>query len=149
MSKRNDVVDEMVTLLQAATTEHLAGLDDEADISRGPVALGAVDDLEMGEKKVWLEVAGDDMTPATLDRDGHSMAVYVLVAMRSYDREDDMPTCIDLADEVERAILSDRTLNGEVQEIHPMKFIPGYVTTDQDNFAIVQMQFIMDFHTTD
>ncbi len=150
MSKRNDVMDEFLDLLRAAATEYLSSLDDETEIIRGPEALLAtLDDLEITDRKVWAEVADDEMDPATFSKDGHSMAIYVLVAMRAATRKEDMPDVIDFGDEVERAILADRTLGGEVKECHPVKFTPGWIEGEQDTLAIVQIQFLVDFHTTD
>jgi len=149
VSKRNDVVGEVLKLLRAAATEHLSSLDDETEIVRGPEALLAgLDDLDLAEQKVWVEVADDEMEPATLARDGHSMAIYVLVAMRAADRQQDMPDVIDFGDEVERAVLADRSLGGEVQECHPVKFTPGWLEGEQDTLAIVHVGFLADFHTT-
>jgi len=88
------------------------------------------------------------MDPATLARDGHSMAIYVLVAKRATDRVQDMPDVIDFGDEVERAVLADRSIGGEVQECHPVKFTPGWWESEQDTLAIVHIQFLVDFHTT-
>lgn len=154
MSKRNDIMDAFLNLLRAGSAEYLSSLDDETEIVRGPEALmaglerGGLDTLDISERKLWAEVGDDDIDPASLAKDGHSMAIYVLVAMRATERTKDMPDIIDFGDEVERAIMSDRKLAGQVQECHPVKFTPGWWESEQDVLAIVQIQFEVDFHTT-
>ena len=151
MSKRNDVVDEVLDLLRSGSTAHLSGLDDESEIVRGPADIRALAgvEFELHDKRVHVDLGEDLMAPATFAKDGHDMAFFVLCLMRGVDEAEGLKDVTDFGDECERAVLSDRTLGGEVHECHPRKFTPGFIKGSTDVIAFAQIEFICDFQTTD
>jgi len=151
VSKRNDIVDQVLAQLRAATTGHLAALDDEVEIVRGPADVRALEGIEfhLQEAMVHVDLGEDVMAPATVSKDGHEMAFFVLCMMRGVDEAEGLEDVTDFGDECERAVLSDRTLGGEVHECHPVRFTPGFLKGDSDVIAFAQVEFTCDFQTTD
>lgn len=147
--KRNAVADQVVAILRSANTTYLSQLADESEITRGPADVRLLENINIKEQRVLVDVGADDMEPVTISgKIGHYMVVFVLVVRRGSDRLKAMEKVIELATEVEDAVLADRTLDGEVHECHNQKLLPGYYATETDFLAGAQLELRCDFQTT-